>query len=83
MVLDLRVDATPGLVVLGWRAREDGLHLTVRNHSDEVRLVCKCGRFHWIVRERFSGGTASFLVTCHNCGTRGSFVMEGVSLPSP
>ena len=82
MVRDVRVDATPGMVVLGWHTREDGLYLTARD-TEEVRLVCKCARFHWIVREQFSHGTTSLLVTCHNCGTRGSFVMEGVSLPAP
>jgi len=45
--------------------------------------VCRCGRSHWLVREQFSGGIVSLSVTCHSCGTRGTFVMEGVKLPTP
>ena len=82
-IRDVRVDAVPGVVVQRWRSTEDGLFLRARGQPDEVRLVCVCGRSHWIVRERFGDGTASLLVTCHTCGTRGSFLMEGVTLPTP
>ncbi|OLD90327.1 hypothetical protein AUG86_03450 [Euryarchaeota archaeon 13_1_20CM_4_64_14] len=82
-IRDVRVDAVPGIVVQRWRSTEDGLFLRARGQPDEVRLVCVCGRSHWIVRERFGDGTASLLVTCHTCGTRGSFLMEGVTLPTP
>ena len=82
-IRDVRVDAVPGIVVQRWRSTEDGLFLRARGQPDEVRLVCVCGRSHWIVRERFGEGTASLLVTCHTCGTRGSFLMEGVTLPTP
>ena len=33
--------------------------------------------------EQVLPGVASLIVTCHNCGTRGSFVMEGVTLTAP
>lgn len=83
MVRDIRIDAIPGMVVLGWRSSEDGLFLKARGQNEDVRLVCKCGRRHWIVREQFSRGQASLALTCHNCGTRTSFLMEGVRLPAP
>jgi len=82
-IREVRVDAAPGVVVQRWRSTEDGLYLQARGQRDEVRLVCVCGRSHWIVREQFGVGTASLLVMCHTCGTRGSFLMEGVTLPAP
>jgi len=83
MVRDLRYDAALGMVILGWKSTEDGLHLRVRGSDDDVRLRCHCGRCHWLVREQFSGGRALLLLTCHSCGQRASFVMEGVTLPAP
>jgi hypothetical protein len=83
MPRDVGIDAARGIVVLGWRSGEDGLWLRVRGQKDEVRLVCRCGRSHWVVRELFADGTASLMVTCHSCGTRGSFTLEGVTLPAP
>jgi len=80
---DVRVDAVPGIVVQRWRSTEAGLFLRAHEQPDEVRLVCVCGRSHWIVREQFGDGSVSLLVTCHTCGTRGSFLMEGVTLPTP
>ena len=83
MVRDIRIEAAEGIVVRGWRSGEDGLFLRVRGQGDEVRLVCRCGRSHWIVREQVAPGRASLIVTCRTCGTRGSFVMEGVTLAAP
>ena len=82
-IRDVRIDAAPGIVVQRWRSTEDGLFLRARGQSEDVRLVCRCGRSHWIVREQFAVGSASLIVTCHTCGTRGSFLMEGVTLPAP
>ncbi|HEX9340840.1 MAG TPA: hypothetical protein VF992_06695 [Thermoplasmata archaeon] len=83
MVRDVRYDATPSMVVQRWRSAEDGLRLQVRGSDDEFRLQCRCGRCHWIIREQFSDGKALLLLTCHNCGTRATFAMEGVTLPAP
>lgn len=83
MTRDVRIDAAQGIVVLGWRSGEEGLSLRVRGQSDDVRLVCRCGRSHWLVREQFTGAAPTLSVTCHGCGTRGLFVLEGVSLPAP
>jgi len=83
LVEDLAVDASGGVVVLGWRAAEDGLFLRIRGQPDEARLRCRCGRCHWIVREQFSEPGPRLLVSCHNCGVRSTFLMEGVSLPAP
>ncbi len=83
MPRDVPIDAARGIVVMGWHSREDGLSLRVRGQNEEVRLVCRCGRSHWVVREHFANGAASLLVTCHSCGTRGTFPLEGVSLPAP
>lgn len=83
MTRDVRIDSAPGTIVLGWKSGAEGLFLRVRGQDEEVRLVCRCDRSHWLVREQFSGGIASLSVTCHSCGTRGTFVMEGVRLPAP
>lgn len=83
MVRDLPFDASDGLVVLRWRTAEEGLFLTVRGESEEVRLRCRCSRCHWIVREQFGSDSARLIVTCHNCGTRQEFLLEGARLPLP
>ncbi len=83
MPRDVPIEAAQGIVVLGWKAAEDGLFLRLRGQTEDVRLVCHCGRSHWVLRENFSGGSAFLNVMCHNCGQRGSFVLEGVSLPAP
>ena len=83
MVRDVRSDAAAGIVVLGWRSAEDGLFLKARGQDEDIRIVCHCGRCHWIIREQFSLGQVLLALTCHNCGQRASFVMEGVSLPAP
>jgi len=82
-IREVRIDAAHGIVVQGWRSTEDGLFLRARGQPEEARLVCVCGRSHWIVREQFAVGSASLILTCHADGTRGSFLMEGVTLPAP
>ena len=82
-IREVRIDATHGIVVQGWRSTEDGLFLRVRGQPEEVRLVCVCGRSHWIVREQFVAGSAALILICHTCGTCGPFLMEGVTLPAP
>jgi len=81
MTREVPIDAASGFVILSWRSGEDGLSLRVRGQSEEVHLVCRCGRSHWIVRENFSDGRAMLVVTCHNCGTRAAFPRESMSLP--
>ena len=83
MPRDLRIDAAQGIIVVRWKTAADGLFLRVRGQADDVRLVCRCGRSHWVVREQFMGGGASLVVRCHHCGSIGSFVLEGVRLPTP
>jgi len=83
MPRDVRIDHAMGIIILGWKSSEDGLFLRIRGQTEDVRMVCLCSRSHWIVRENFSGDGASLVLTCHHCGNRGSFLMEGVSLPAP
>jgi hypothetical protein len=83
MAREVRIDSAKGIIVTRWRSGEDGLFLRVRGQDEEARLVCLCGRSHWIVREQFARGTASLSLTCHGCGNRGTFTLEGVSLPAP
>jgi hypothetical protein len=83
MTREVRVDSSQGIIVRGWKSASEGLFLQIRARDEAVRLVCRCGRGHWLVREQFSGGVASLSVTCHSCGTRGTFAMEGVTLPAP
>jgi RNase P subunit RPR2 len=80
---EVRIDAVPGIVVQRWRSSEDGLFLRVRGQDAELRLVCSCGRRHWIVRENDSEKGAMLLVICHHCGTRGTFPMERVRVAVP
>ena len=82
-IREVHINAAQGIVVQGWRSTEDGLFLRVRGQPEEVRLVCVCERSHWIVREQFVAGSAALILICHTCGTRGSFLMEGVTLPAP
>ena len=83
MPRDVQIDRARGSIVLGWKSSEDGLFLRVRGQTEDVRVVCLCGRSHWIVRETFSENGVSLVLTCHHCGNRGNFLMEGVSLPAP
>jgi len=82
MVRDVPVEGSAGLVVLGWASGENGLNLRVRGQSEEVRLRCYCGRSHWIVREQFTDAGVRLLVSCHNCGVRSTYLMEGVGRPT-
>jgi len=84
MVREIEAVRAQGLVVLGWRTAEDGLHLKVRGQTDEVLPRCpRCSRTHWIVREQFLPGSARILLSCHNCGTKVSYLLEGATLPAP
>jgi hypothetical protein len=78
MVRDLRYDAAPAMVVLGWKATEDGLLLRFRGETQDVRVICRCGRRHWLVHEIDSEKGATLVLTCHHCGTRATFLMERV-----
>ena len=82
MTREVPIDGASGFVILSWRSGEDGLSLRVRGQSEEVHLVCRCGRRHWIVREVSSDRSATLVVTCHNCGTRATFSREPWSLPT-
>lgn len=76
MVRDVPALSATGLVAVGWRSAEDGLHLRARGQTEDVRLQCRCGRFHWIVRELTLPAGGQLLVTCHHCGTRVTFPFE-------
>jgi len=69
--------------VVGWHSTEEGLFLRIRGQAEDVRLRCECGRCHWIVREQYSPEGARLLVSCHSCGRRQTFVLEGARLPAP
>jgi hypothetical protein len=77
MVVDLSALDATGLVVVGWRSGEEGLRLHLRGRSDEVRLRCRCGRSHWIVRERVTPDGRTMRLTCHACGAHVSLLREG------
>lgn len=83
MVREVPVDSAHGLVVLAWRSGEDGISIRARGQADEIRLRCVCGRCHWIVRELFSGSTATLMLSCHNCGTKQTFLLEGAATHVP
>jgi RNase P subunit RPR2 len=75
MTRDLAIDAAAGTVVLGWKTTEEGLLLRVRGETEDVRVICRCGRRHLIVHEIDSEGAATLVLICHHCGTRGTFPM--------
>jgi hypothetical protein len=83
MIRDLQFDESAGTVVLAWKSSEDGLLLRVRGQPEDVRLVCRCGRTHWIVHEDDSSTGAVLLLTCHHCGTRGTFPIEPIRMAVP
>jgi hypothetical protein len=78
MARDVRIDQASRAVVLGWKSSEDGLLLRVHGETDEIRLVCRCGRSHWIVHEQQDTEHARLVLVCHHCGDRGTLEMEGV-----
>ena len=83
MVRDVPIEESQGLVVRGWRATEEGVFLRVRGHQEEVRLVSKCGRCHWIVHERYRADGPKLVVTCHGCGEQMAYVLEGGAATPP
>lgn len=77
MVRDVPFSESLGLVVQHWRSTDEGLFLKVRGHQEEVRLVSRCGRCHWIVREQIRSGGPKLVVTCHGCNEQMTYVLEG------
>ncbi len=82
MVHDVRIEDSLGLVVRGWRTTDEGLFLRVRGHQDEVRLVSRCGRCHWIVHEQYRAAGPKLVVTCHACNEQMTYVLEGGASPA-
>ncbi|MEK6911908.1 MAG: hypothetical protein AABX36_03805 [Candidatus Thermoplasmatota archaeon] len=75
---DVPVHELSGAVVKEWRLVDPRqLVLQLGDEGDELRLLCECGRCHWILRERPEGSRIRLVVTCHACGTRGELFYEG------
>jgi hypothetical protein len=70
VVRDIPAVDAAALVAIDWMSALDGLHVRLRDPPEEIRLECRCGRFHWIVREAFLPAGGQLIVTCHHCGTR-------------
>jgi hypothetical protein len=84
MAEDLSVSDAAGAVVTGWRVVDHvQLLLAIRGRPGEARLICLCGRCHWIVREHRGDDGAVLLATCHSCGTRLGLALEAQPLPNP
>jgi hypothetical protein len=82
MVKEVPISKVQGAVVTSWRVVDHvQLLLSIRGQAEEVQLQCRCGRCHWIVREHYGDGAPTLIATCHNCGTRVDFVLEGAPLP--
>src|SRR3989442_161051 len=82
MVKDVPISKVTGAVVTTWRVVDHVyLLLSIRGQPEEIRLQCKCGRCHWIVREHHGDGPTKLLATCHNCGTKVEYLLEGAPLP--
>ena len=77
MVRDVPIEESLGLVVKGWRSTDEGLFLRVQGHQEEVRLISRCGRCHWIVHEKFASGGPTLVVTCHACNEQMTYALEG------
>ncbi len=81
MVRDLKIEESLGLIVKAWRSTDEGLFLKVRGHQEEVRLVSRCGRCHWIVREQYRAEGPKLTVTCHACNEQMTYKYEGSGSP--
>ena len=77
MVRDVPIEESLGFVVRAWKSTDEGLFLKVRGHQDEVRIVSRCGRCHWIVHEQFRSGGPKLVATCHACGEQMIYAFEG------
>jgi len=77
MVRDIPFEESLGLVIKEWRSTDEGLFLKARGHQEEIRLVSRCGRCHWIVREQYRSGGPKLVVTCHGCGEQMTYALEG------
>lgn len=77
MTRNVPFEESLGFVIKGWRSTDEGLFLRVRGHQEEVRLVSRCGRCHWIVREKFLPEGPKLVVTCHGCGEQMTYAYEG------
>lgn len=83
MVRDVPIEESLGLVVQHWRSTDDGLFLKARGHQEEVRVVSRCGRCHWIVHEQFRADGPRLIVTCHACNEQMTYVLEGGQVRAP
>lgn len=81
MVRDVPFEESLGFVVKAWRSTDEGLFLKVRGHQEEVRLVSRCGRCHWIVHEQYRSAGPKLVVTCHACGEQMTYALEGAAAP--
>ncbi len=77
MTRDVPFEESLGFVVKAWRSTDEGLFLRVRGHQEEVRLVSRCGRCHWIVHEKYQPAGPKLVVTCHACGEQMTYAYEG------
>ena len=77
MVRDIPFAESMGLVVTHWRSTDEGLFLKVRGHQEEVRLVSRCGRCHWIVHEKFASGGPTPVVPCPARNEQMTYALEG------
>ncbi len=83
MARDVPFEDSLGFVIKAWRSTDEGLFLRVRGHQEEVRLVSRCGRCHWIVHEQYRSGGPKLVVTCHACGEQMTYALEGAAVPPP
>lgn len=77
MVRDVPIEESLGLVVKGWRSTDEGLFLRVQGHQEEIRLISRCGRCHWIVHEQYRAGGPKLVVTCHGCNEQMTYAFKG------
>lgn len=82
MVRDVPIEESLGLVIQAWRSTDEGLFLKVRGHQEQVRLVSRCGRCHWIVHDEYRAGGPKLVVTCHGCGERMTYAFEPGGAPA-
>ena len=77
MPRDVPISQVAGAVVMSWHVVDHvQLLLALRGQADEIRLVCRCGRCHWIVREHHGAEPPKLLATCHACGTKVELDLE-------
>lgn len=57
-------------LTIAFRRYEDGELKLILAGGEELKLVCDCGRCHWLTTTVEIGGAMVLTLVCHNCRRR-------------